>query len=240
MTRGLLCRQAAIGWKPALEAMARFLLADTLDENAIRRSRGIAREVSMNIGFVGFGEAGSAIAKGLVSSGVENVYAYDIAPHSAAQRDAMARRAEEAGVTIAESLQDLAGQSDIILSTVVSTVARKVAEEITPHLRPDHYYVDLNSTSPAVDPFFKLLGWDIGNEKGYAEAYKDVIHEDPIKIGGATKAPDYCFRTGGTCKFFLEAKVPRSASSGRRWARNRPCGWKHRCSRRPPLNRIQD
>ena len=133
-----------------MEAMARFLLADTLDENAIRRNRGIAREVSMKIGFVGFGEAGSAIAKGLVSSGVENVYAYDIALHSAAQRDAMARRAEEAGVTIAESLQDLAGQSDIILSTVVSTVARKVAEEITPHLRPDHYFVDLNSTSPAV------------------------------------------------------------------------------------------
>ena len=46
------------------------------------------------------------------------------------------------------------------------------------------------------------------NEQGYAEAYKDVIHEDAIKIGGATKAPDYCFRIGGTRKFFLEAKKP--------------------------------
>ena len=35
---------------------------------------------------------------------------------------------------------------------------------------------------------------------------KDVIHEDAIKIGGATKAPDYCFRIGGTRKFFFEAK----------------------------------
>lgn len=59
-----------------------------------------------------------------------------------------------------------------------------------------------------IDPFFKLLGWDIDNEQGYAEAYKDVIHEDSIKIGGATKAPDYCFRIGGTRKFFLEAKRP--------------------------------
>ena len=42
----------------------------------------------------------------------------------------------------------------------------------------------------------------------YAEAYKDVIHEDAIKIGGATKAPDYCFRIGGTRKFFVEAKKP--------------------------------
>jgi len=59
-----------------------------------------------------------------------------------------------------------------------------------------------------IDPFFKALGWDIDNEKGYAEAYKDVIHEDAIKVGGATKAPDYCFRVGGARKFFLEAKKP--------------------------------
>jgi len=51
-----------------------------------------------------------------------------------------------------------------------------------------------------VDPMFKALGWDMENISGYAEAYKDVIHEDAIKIGGATKAPDYCFRIGGTRK----------------------------------------
>src|SRR5213592_1159452 len=59
-----------------------------------------------------------------------------------------------------------------------------------------------------LDPFFKALGWDIDNKQGYAEAYKDVIHEDAIKVGEATKAPDYCFRIGGAGKFFLEAKRP--------------------------------
>jgi len=59
-----------------------------------------------------------------------------------------------------------------------------------------------------IDPMFESLGWDINNRRGYAEAYKDVIHEDAIKVGGATKAPDYCFRVGGTRKFFLEAKKP--------------------------------
>ncbi len=59
-----------------------------------------------------------------------------------------------------------------------------------------------------VDPMFKAFGWDMDNVSGYAEAYKDVIHEDAIKIGGATKAPDYCFRIGGTRNFFLEAKKP--------------------------------
>lgn len=59
-----------------------------------------------------------------------------------------------------------------------------------------------------IDPLFEELGWDIDNAQGYAEAYKDVIHEDAIKIGGNTKAPDYAFRVGGTRKFFLEAKKP--------------------------------
>ena len=59
-----------------------------------------------------------------------------------------------------------------------------------------------------VDPFFKALGWDIDNEQGFAEAYKDVIHEDAVKVGTTTKAPDYSFRIGGQRKFFLEAKKP--------------------------------
>ncbi len=60
-----------------------------------------------------------------------------------------------------------------------------------------------------IDPFFKSLGWDIDNEQGYAESYREVIHEDKIKIGGATKAPDYSFRlSGGKRLFFVEAKKP--------------------------------
>lgn len=59
-----------------------------------------------------------------------------------------------------------------------------------------------------INPFFKALGWDMYNEAGNAEAYKDVVHEDAIKIGGVTKAPDYAFRIGGTRKFFVEAKRP--------------------------------
>ena len=59
-----------------------------------------------------------------------------------------------------------------------------------------------------IDPFFEELGWDIANKQGYAEAYKDVVHEETIKVGQATKAPDYGFRIGGVRKFFLEAKKP--------------------------------
>ncbi len=69
----------------------------------------------------------------------------------------------------------------------------------------------LNETQLRVgflNPLFEALGWDVRNQQGLAEAYRDVIHEDAIKIGGNTKAPDYSFRVGGTRKFFVEAKKP--------------------------------
>ena len=59
-----------------------------------------------------------------------------------------------------------------------------------------------------LDPFWKALGWDIDNKQGISDAYKDVIHEDSIKVDGTTRAPDYCFRIGGMRKFFVEAKKP--------------------------------
>jgi len=59
-----------------------------------------------------------------------------------------------------------------------------------------------------IDPFFDALGWDVANKKGYAEQYKDVVHEDSVKVGISLKAPDYSFRIGGVRKFFLEAKRP--------------------------------
>ena len=60
-----------------------------------------------------------------------------------------------------------------------------------------------------LDPFFEALGWDVYNHQGYSETHKEVIHEDAIKIGGRTKAPDYCFRVGGGVRtFFVEAKKP--------------------------------
>jgi len=60
-----------------------------------------------------------------------------------------------------------------------------------------------------IDPFFMALGWDVNNEQGYAESYREVIHEDKVRIGKATKAPDYSFKlSGGKRLFFVEAKKP--------------------------------
>jgi len=69
-------------------------------------------------------------------------------------------------------------------------------------------YKEANARKEFIDPLFELLGWDMDNKQGFAEAYKDVVHEDSIRIGNQVKAPDYCFRIGGQRKFFLEAKRP--------------------------------
>ncbi|MGD0904302.1 MAG: DNA methyltransferase [Terracidiphilus sp.] len=57
-----------------------------------------------------------------------------------------------------------------------------------------------------LDPFFEALGWDVNNRHRYSETYKDVVHEPTRETDEGT--PDYCFRVGGTPKFYLEAKKP--------------------------------
>jgi hypothetical protein len=92
--------------------------------------------------------------------------------------------------------------------------APEVIKELISRFRDNHddyqssAYKEFRLRKEFVDPFFDALGWDVGNRGGYAEAYKDVVHEDSIKISGASKAPDYAFRIGGTRKFFVETKAP--------------------------------
>lgn len=94
----------------------------------------------------------------------------------------------------------------------MTTVPNKVVELVETFGRNiDTYKSQYNEAQirrEFIDPFFESLGWDMTNKRGYAPAYRDVIHEDAIKIGGYTKAPDYCFRIGPVRKFFLEAKKP--------------------------------
>ncbi len=76
----------------------------------------------------------------------------------------------------------------------------------------EHYrapsYNEETARSEFITPFFEALGWDVHNRSGAAERYKDCVHEESIKVGDYTKAPDYSFRIGGNKVFFVEAKKP--------------------------------
>lgn len=89
----------------------------------------------------------------------------------------------------------------------ISELVERFDEQYDSYKKAD--YNETLTRRDFIDPFFKALGWDIDNEEGYAEAYREVIHEDKVKVGGATKAPDYSFRlVGGKRLFFVEAKKP--------------------------------
>ena len=89
----------------------------------------------------------------------------------------------------------------------IGELVERFGEQIESYKKSD--YNETLTRRDFIDPFFKALGWDIDNEQGYAEAYREVIHEDRVKVGSATKAPDYSFRlVGGKRLFFVEAKKP--------------------------------
>lgn len=106
-----------------------------------------------------------------------------------------------------KSVSKKAGPDEVIEApSIVADLVRRFHEHVDAY--HNGRYNETQIRREFIDPLFTALGWDVDNTNGYAEAYKDVIHEDAIKVGGATKAPDYCFRIGGTRKFFVEAKKP--------------------------------
>lgn len=70
-------------------------------------------------------------------------------------------------------------------------------------------YNEAQARQDFINPLFKALGWDVDNSQGFAEAYREVVYEDRIKVGNVLKAPDYSFKLpGGKRLFFVEAKKP--------------------------------
>ncbi len=97
----------------------------------------------LSIGFIGFGEAASHIARGLHDKSVR-IFAYDIAI-----TPAMRERAAASGTTLVDSPAELAANSRILFSTVTADRAVEAALQNAEFLGPEHIYADLNSVSPA-------------------------------------------------------------------------------------------
>jgi len=89
----------------------------------------------------------------------------------------------------------------------ISKLVRRFEEQFLSYKSKE--YNETQTRQDFINPFFKALGWDVDNTNDSAEAYREVVHEDKIKIGSATKAPDYSFKLpGGKRLFFVEAKKP--------------------------------
>ena len=89
----------------------------------------------------------------------------------------------------------------------IEELVQRFEEQILSYKKAE--YNETQTRRDFIDPFFKALGWDMDNSQGNAEAYREVKHEDRVKVGAATKAPDYSFKlAGGKRLFFVEAKKP--------------------------------
>ncbi|MCC7426573.1 MAG: NAD(P)-dependent oxidoreductase [Alphaproteobacteria bacterium] len=106
------------------------------------------RRNTPRIGFIGFGEAASCFARGFKGEGVEGFVAYDIAWQDPALSPRMRERAAATSTRLLASPAEVAAEADIIFSAVTCAATVDVAQAIEPHLKPHHFFLDINSSSP--------------------------------------------------------------------------------------------
>jgi len=142
------------------------------------------------IAFIGFGEAGQAIAAGLRDAGVAGqMSAWDILfPEPKGEKLRQAGAAS--GVRCAGSAADAVRETDIVISAVTAASSMDAAQSVQPHLRGRPFVLDINSVSPGrKQQTAKLLG--------NAARYVDVAvlapvhparHRTPMLLAGADAA----------------------------------------------------
>ena len=63
-----------------------------------------------------------------------------------------------------------------IAHNTISALVERFEEQYSSYKNSD--YNETLTRRDFIDPFFKALGWDIDNQQGFAEAYREVIHRD--------------------------------------------------------------
>ena len=140
-----------------------------------------------SIGFIGFGEAGFNLARGLSGAGIARLFAYDINTHTPRLGEKIQQRARESATSLVDSSQTLAHTADLLLSTVTANAAAEAAEQTAPFLESRHFYADLNSVSPALKQSVERIITSRGARFVEAAIMSPVAphgHRVPILLGG--------------------------------------------------------
>ena len=104
-------------------------------------------DVMLAFCFIGFGEAGQAIASGLREAGVVRIAAWDILfPHR--EGEELVRAAETIGVHLAASAADAVRSADIVVSAVTAASSVEAAGSVKAHVAGQPFFLDINSVSP--------------------------------------------------------------------------------------------
>lgn len=105
------------------------------------------RRNTPRLAFIGFGEAGQAMAAGLREDGIEQIAAWDIL-FPAPEGERLRQAGDQIGVRVASSAADAVRGTDVIISAVTAASSLQAAQSVAPHLDGNPYYLDVNSVSP--------------------------------------------------------------------------------------------
>ena len=107
----------------------------------------MTRRNTPRISFIGFGEAGQAIASGLREEGIEQIAAWDILfPQGEGAK--LKAAGEKIGVRLAKSAADAVAETDMVIAAVTAASSLEAAQSVAPHLAGNPWYLDVNSVSP--------------------------------------------------------------------------------------------
>jgi 3-hydroxyisobutyrate dehydrogenase-like beta-hydroxyacid dehydrogenase len=110
------------------------------------------------VAFIGFGEAGQAIAFGWREAGVATIAAWDIL-FPKAEGDPLREAAAKIGVTCDGSAAEAVRGAELIVSAVTAASSVDAAQSVKPHLAGKPFFLDINSVSPGrKQETAKLLG----------------------------------------------------------------------------------
>jgi len=124
------------------------------------------------IAFIGFGEAGQAIAAGLHEADAAQMTAWDIL-FPDATGNSLRRAAEASGVRCAVSAADAVQEAAIVISAVTAASSQEAAQSVQAHLHGSPFFLDINSVSPGRKQ-------DTAKMLGSAARYIDVAVVAPI------------------------------------------------------------
>ena len=107
----------------------------------------MTRRNTPRLTFIGFGEAGQAMAAGLREEGIEQIAAWDIL-FPAPEGERLRKAGDQIGVRLASSAADAVRGTDVIISAVTAASSLEAAKSVAPHLDSNPFYLDVNSVSP--------------------------------------------------------------------------------------------
>ncbi len=142
-------------------------------------------EVKPALCFIGFGEAGQAIAAGLREAGILRISAWDVLfPHAGGER--LKEAADAIGVRCAASAADAVHDAAIVISAVTAASSVEAVQSVATHLAAKPFLLDINSVSPGRKQQAAML---LGDTARYVDVaviapIHPARHQAPMLIAG--------------------------------------------------------